>query len=325
MAKKPSVQTINGKAFEYALLFEFYEKLKNLTSTKILENAPYKLALGYFESFNDIEQGKYRLNASLAATLLLDIEPRLSHSISEKDVLQLEIISDAEAQSGDVRDVLAIRSVQKWEIGISAKNNHRAVKHSRLSNTIDFGYKWLGIPCSEKYFEEIKPIFDKLELDRKESGGEMTWKQYGNYHDSVYVPVLNAFAKELNRITRSHPEAAASLVHYLVGNKDFYKVIKRPKFVEIQAFNLNGTMNAASLVKKPYDKVAKLKLPDELVKISYKARSKNTIIVNLDQGWEIAFRIHNASSKIESSLKFDINLISTPQSLFTTKIYLNKK
>lgn len=324
MAKKPSIQTITGKAFEYALLYEFYEKLKGLTKTEILENAPFKLAEGYFDSFNEVEQGKYRLSASLATTLLLDIEPKLSHSIAEKDVLQLEIISDSQAQSGDVRDVLAIRSFQKWEIGISAKNNHRAVKHSRLSNNIDFGKKWLGIPCSQTYFDEINPIFNKLEQDRKISGGKMTWKEYGNYHDSVYIPVLDAFIKELSRITSEHPEAAASLVHYLVGNKDFYKVVKRPKFVEVQAFNLNGTMNAPSKVKRPYDKVSKLRLPDEVVKISYKNKSKNTIIVNLDQGWEIAFRIHNASSKIESSLKFDINLISTPQTLFSTKIYLNK-
>jgi len=53
----------------------------------------------------------------------------------------LEIVSDLQGQSGDVRDVLAIRSLQKWEIGVSAKNNHRAVKHSRLSNDINFGEK----------------------------------------------------------------------------------------------------------------------------------------------------------------------------------------
>jgi hypothetical protein len=39
---------------------------------------------------------------------------------------------------------LAIRVLQKWEIGVSAKNNHNAVKHSRLSSDIDFG-KWLNI------------------------------------------------------------------------------------------------------------------------------------------------------------------------------------
>lgn len=54
-------------------------------------------------------------------------------------ILELEILSDDKGKLGDVRDVLAIRLLQKWEIGVSAKNNHKAVKHSRLSNTIDFG------------------------------------------------------------------------------------------------------------------------------------------------------------------------------------------
>uniref|UniRef100_UPI003007F3A2 HaeIII family restriction endonuclease n=1 Tax=Acinetobacter haemolyticus TaxID=29430 RepID=UPI003007F3A2 len=67
---------------------------------------------------------------------------QLSHKIDIMDVLQLEIVADKAGESGDVRDVLALRSSQNWEIGISAKNNHRAVKHSRLSNDIDFGQKW---------------------------------------------------------------------------------------------------------------------------------------------------------------------------------------
>ena len=93
-------------------------------------------------------------------SFLLDIEPRLTNGIDSKDILQLEIVSDKAGQSGDVRDVLAIRSLQKWEIGISAKNNHRAVKHSRLSNDIDFGLKWLNVPCSADYFNDIKPVFE---------------------------------------------------------------------------------------------------------------------------------------------------------------------
>jgi HaeIII restriction endonuclease len=131
-------QTINGKAFEYALLEAFLERLKRVTAISVVENAPYKTAKKCFASFNEKEQSHYKLVASFAINFLLDIEPRLSNGISDKDTLQLEIVADKKGQSGDVRDVLAIRLLQKWEIGISAKNNHRAVKHSRLSNDIDF-------------------------------------------------------------------------------------------------------------------------------------------------------------------------------------------
>lgn len=141
---KVATQTINGKAFEYALLNEFLERLKSITTVEVVSNEPYKIALKCFFSFDEKEQGHYKLVASFAVNFLIDIEPCLSNGISKEDKLQLEIVSDQKGQTGDVRDVLAIRSLQKWEIGISAKNNHRAVKHSRLSNDINFGEKWLG-------------------------------------------------------------------------------------------------------------------------------------------------------------------------------------
>ena len=154
-----ATQVINGKAFEYALLVELHQRLDKITKVSITENDPYRTSKGFFESFREQEQDEFRITASASVNFLLDIEPRLSHGIDESDILALELVTDQRGQSGDVRDVIMIRSSQEWEIGISAKNNHRAVKHSRLSHKIDFGEKWLGIPCSETYFDEINPIF----------------------------------------------------------------------------------------------------------------------------------------------------------------------
>jgi len=61
------------------------------------------------------------------------------------------------------------------------------------------------------------------------------------------------------------------------------------------------------------------------VKIGFKDDSDTTIIVTLDQGWILSFRIHNASSRIESSLKFDINLISAPRTLFKNVLSIKEK
>src|SRR5690606_28419429 len=168
-------QTINGKAFEYALLTEFSEKLSLVTKTTVIENDPYRAAKRYFEGFPEKDQGSFRLYASFAVNFLIDLEPRLANGIDRCDILTLELVSDRQGQAGDVRDVLAIRLNQHWEIGISAKNNHRAVKHSRLSHKLDFGEKWLGIPCSEQYFSNIRPIFQELAVLRKQSGATKTW------------------------------------------------------------------------------------------------------------------------------------------------------
>lgn len=314
-------QVETGKAFEYALLKAFNERLSILTTVFIVENASYKNAKKCFDGFPENDQDKYRLNASAAINFLIDLEPRLSNDLDSSDILQLEIVSDKEGQSGDVRDILAIRALQKWEIGVSAKNNHKAVKHSRLSNKIDFGSKWLGFPCSKEYFDEILPVFNELDTIKKQSKSTQTWNSLGNYHISVYMPILNAFKRELERLQQIHGNIIAEkLVQYLVGNKDFYKVIKGKNSVEIQAYNIQGTLNQAFKTIKPKGKISKLKLPNRLKEIVYAEDSTNTLLVSLNEGWEISFRIHNASSRIEPSLKFDINLVSSPSSLFTNHI-----
>lgn len=313
-------QTLTGKAFEYALLQEFYLRLSEITKVSIIDNAPYKTAKKCFDSFEQKEKDAYVLNASFAINFLIDIEPRLSNGISNDDKLELEIVADRDGQDGDVRDVLAIRSFQKWEIGISAKNNHKAVKHSRLSNTIDFGQKWVGIPCSQEYFLAIKPIFDHLAQLQRASKKTQKWETLGDYHSSVYVPILDAFAEELKRLdSENQGVVAENLVKYLIGQKDFYKVIKGKNKVEIHAYNLHGTLNLPLGSFKPKARITKLKLPNRLIEVVYKDDSKTTLIVTLNEGWQISFRIHNASSRIEPSLKFDINLVSSPQSMFVNQ------
>jgi len=315
-------QTVNGKAFEYALLLEFYERLNKITSVTISENEPYQNAKGCFDSFVEDEQDTFRITASAAINFLIDIEPRLSNGISKEDILVLEIVSDQAGQTGDVRDVLIIRSLQKWEIGISAKNNHRAVKHSRLSLNIDFGEKWLGVPCSQNYFDEIKPIFDML-ANLKASDKSTKWTSIENMHQVVYIPILDAFRKELLRLDKENSSIVAeNLVQYLIGNEDFYKVIKGNKKVEIQAYNLSGTLNLPFESIKPKARIPKLKLPSRLIEIVYQDNSTTTLLVSLNEGWQISFRIHNASSRVEPSLKFDINLVSAPHTLFTNHIFI---
>ena len=315
-------QTINGKAFEYAILLEFFQRLKNVTSVSISKNAPYFNAKSCFDSFSENDQNTFRITASTAINFLIDIEPKLSNGVNAEDMLVLEIVSDQVGQKGDVRDVLMIRSLQNWEIGISAKNNHRAVKHSRLSLNIDFGEKWLGVPCSQVYFNEIKPIFNML-ADLKNNDKSTKWTSIENMHEVVYVPILNAFRKELLRLDKENPNIVAeNLVRYLIGTEDFYKVIKGKKKVEIQAYNLNGSLNLPFESIKPKAKISKLKLPTRLIEIVYQDNSTTTLLVSLNEGWQISFRIHNASSRVEPSLKFDINLVSAPYTLFTNHIFI---
>lgn len=319
-----SKQMTTGKSFEYALLVQFEEKLKDKTNLEVIENSAFKIAKGCFENVNSNEKSEYLLTASFAVNFLMDIEPRLSNDIGKDDILQLEILSDNHGESGDVRDVLAIRLLQKWVIGVSAKNNHHAVKHSRLSANIDFGEKWLGVKTSKEYFDTVTPIFNNLEKIRKESGAKKKWSELGDYHSTIYVPILKAFIKELkNLYKKDSAKVASNLVAYLVGNKDFYKVIKGKNCVEIQAYNINGTLNLPFKEILPKCKTPKVPLPTEIVDIDFKTDSETTAIVTMDNDWTLSFRIHNASSKVESSLKFDINLLKSPKKLFKNTLNIS--
>ncbi len=316
-------QTRTGKAFEYALLQELYERLHTLTTTRIIENTPYKTAKQYFDNFDADAQDAYRITSSAAINFLIDVEPRLSHAAGLDDILELEIVADARGQVGDVRDILTVRSQQSWEIGISAKNNHRAVKHPRLSPKIDFGQKWLGLPCSERYFDEIAPTFNML-ADVRNNDKTAKWDAVGDVGLDVYKPVLDAFRAELMRLNEAHPlELSRRLLAYLIGEYDFYKVIRQRGKVEIQAYNLHGSLNQGFKRVKPKAKIPILKLPNRLIEAVYKDNSHTTLIVSLDEGWQIAFRLHSAKSTVEPSLKFDINLLSTPYTLFATHLFVS--
>lgn len=213
-----------------------------------------------------------------------------------------------------MRDVLFIRSPENWEIGVSAKHNHKAVKHSRLSNTINFGLSWLNINNTEKYFADIKPVFDELKHLKSQN---QLWRNLNNKMDRFYLPVLNAFKEELLLLDNLNPKIVpAQLLKYLIGNKDFYKVIKNKSGVEVFGFNLHGSLNRPAINKQPYFKVPVLKMPTRIIELDFKPDSKDTLILVCDGGWQISFRIHNASSKVEPSLKFDINLIGQPQNLY---------
>lgn len=320
---KKATQTITGKAFEYALLKAFFDRLVDKTVVQIVESEPYNTAYQCFHSIEERDQTSDMLAASFAVNLLIDLEPRLYKSMEQEDVLQLELLPDKAGEDGDVRDVLAIRSAQNWEIGVSAKHNHRAVKHPRLSATIDFGEKWLGKPCSCTYMDEMKRIFEPLAKRQKESNRRALWTELGDYQTNIYVPVLNAFIEEIKRLTRRYPgEIATSLAKYLIGREDFYKVIKQKDKVEVQAYNLHGTLNQSADTIKPKTKISQLKLPKRILDISFEEGKQTTILVTMDEGWQMSFRIHNASSRIEPSLKFDINLISSPHTLFVNKLFL---
>lgn len=318
-------QTILGKAFEYACAIA----LQKATASQavVLEDTPQlrKAQSYYEEELSDKEREKADKAAAAGVRILLRYEPQVLNPFDNVPLI-LTLVSDEQGQTGDVRDVLCLRKQNAWEIGISCKHNHSAVKHSRLSAKLDFGQKWFDIPCSEAYFNEIAPIFTKLSDIRKQSKATAKWDVLGvdDAIYSLYKSILDAFIRELKRLDEENPGIIAKrLVSYLIGVNDFYKFITMDanKATQIQAFNMYGTLNKVAGSTKSITPIRKLKLPTCFHNIGYLEDDgiprHNTVALYCNNGWEISMRIHTASSRVEPSLKFDVQLMTYPKEITT--------
>ncbi|HED5369379.1 TPA: HaeIII family restriction endonuclease, partial [Campylobacter jejuni] len=237
-----------GRAYEFSYLIVLFEEISQIRPVKIIQNNSYSTALKAWNTLNSSEKTIYKTSALAGVSTIFDLEPLILDD--GDDELELVIQSDNNGMEGDVRDILIIRRGIEWEIGLSIKHNHFAVKHSRISKNLDFGNKWYGIKCSKQYWEDVKPIFEYLETE-KNNGAK--WSDLSNKEDNVYFPLLNAFKNELNRQYQLFGQDIPKLmIEYLLGKFDFYKIIgiDGKKITQIQSYNLRGKLNKQGKKRK---------------------------------------------------------------------------
>lgn len=309
MSRKSNNQ---GRAYEYAWITALYEALRPIRATNIVQNSSLNANLLAWNTLDKEMQGIFETSAKAAVNTIFELEPRIVEECD--DTLLLEFQKDEAGELGDVRDIVIKRDSIKWEVGLSIKHNHEAIKHSRLSHKLDFANEWFGIPCSDRYWTDVKPIFDRLK-DLKSK--KIRWSDLESKDTSVYVPILNAFKDEVQRANANNPTVPRKMIEYLIGTNDYYKAVSHDdeRLTIISTFNLHGSLNKQSLVKVSAITVPTVKFPTELVAIKNKAGSLNTVEVYLNNGWQLSFRIHSASTIVEPSLKFDVQFIGMPTSV----------
>jgi|694.fasta_scaffold144150_3 hypothetical protein len=297
-------QVQNGKAFERALANALSAQLDiPIRGDSLVRDEPE--SSGVSTSSTRFE--------SAAALSVNHICNRERNNLQRIEAEFIKYSSDAAGQKGDVRDVIVVG--KHGELGFSCKSNHAAYKHQRLSGRINFIKKWGIAPegCSEEYWAKVRPLFQELADIKRQSDGLATWESLTDKPQRFYWPVLEAFAKELERvIASSNPSSAiacAQLVRYIIGVQDFYKVICRPNRVELLAFNHGGSLEGKTT-----------KYPDHLYKIDTKNGGQYSKTVVLNHGYSFNFRIHNKSKRVEPSLAFDVQAIGLPPEIYTHTI-----
>ena len=302
----------HGRAYEYAWINTLYRTLAAIRKTRIVSNSSLDANKRAWNMLNTNMQKLFEISAYSAVNAILELEPRMIED--DENELVLELQKDDAGTHGDVRDLVIRRNNIAWEIGLSIKHNHEAVKHSRLSHKLDFGKEWFGIPCSANYWADVNPIFDRLKVE-KNIGKK--WSELTDKEEAVYIPLLKAFMTEIQRANRTDVLMPQKMIEYLIRTKDYYKIVSHDKkqITMIHTFNMHDTLNKPSKNKASIINVPTVELPTELVAIKFKTGSNTTAEMYLNHGWQLSFRIHNASTKVEPSLKFDIQFIGMPVSI----------
>ena len=303
-----------GRAYEYIFLNSLFEVISKIREVSIEKNSSLMASKQAWETLSSQDKEIYKISALTGVSIILDLEPLIIEK--SNDILNLKIQSDDEGKKGDVRDIVIMRGNIDWEIGLSLKHNHFAVKHSRLSKKLDFGKKWYDIPCSEEYWKKVKPIFDFLEEEKEK---KTLWKEIVNKNEDVYFPLLEAFKTEILDQNRKNIKLLENMLKYLLGKFDFYKVISidNKKVTRVQSYNLYGTLNQDGVHEKRKIEIPIIILPTRIVSLDFKPNSLTTLELYLNNGWQFTFRIHNAEKEVKSSLKFDIQIVGIPTSIIS--------
>ena len=293
--KTLSKRQTNGRGLEHAfgLAVESYLGVRVSGDIKALRRKAYE-----------------HLGSEMREVFSKDARALLAHLLQLEGVRQGECgwsaryLGDAAARDGDVRDIVISKGDR--EVGISCKSNHKAFKHSRISPESSLRVAWRLSPLSDsdrRYVRELGRLFDDLESQPFDRWLDLSARRKQVFYDAC----IAAFNKEIQRLIGEigDSEISSGLVRYFLGSKGYYKCVVSERGSFLQAFCFGRSA------------VARILLPKRLVARDFPPGRHGVLHMHFDRGFSFSLRLHNASSNYERSLKFDIQALALPQSLYT--------
>ncbi len=265
-----------GRAYEFALCNQIIDNFKNVYLTNRTE-AEQQRDAEHFNSLSHNTKIEYIQSAKLVC------EKWLIKKIHPAELYTLDRLPDRAGVNGDVTD---IRMVSDFDtINISLKHNHDALKHPRLTRIPN----WIGLNSDAKYREIHDKIWDDFfVLAKKLNPGATLFRDLiavdeefiNNY---LYNPFCSFITEYLSDNSTSI-QAVQNMFDFLVGTYDFYKIIDYRDHIKIQDF-IN--------IPKP-------------TSVSIFQTDRSHIAMNFNNGVTLDLRLHTASSRLISSVKFDV-------------------
>lgn len=119
-----------GRAYEYICVLTLCEEIQKLRPAIVQINSALNANANAWNSLSPVLQNILTESAKATVGTIFDMEPMLLEE--GEDMVVLTCQTDSEGKEGDVRDIVITRKDAKWEIGLSIKHNHFAVKHALL-------------------------------------------------------------------------------------------------------------------------------------------------------------------------------------------------
>ena len=182
--------------------------------------------------------------------------------------------------------------------------------------------------CSDAFVEEMKSIFKIID---KYAEIYKKWSAVDDKMDTIYYPIIRLFVKEIKRLgianendsmerKESAKQFTKAFFEYMFGTQDFYKFIKEDgsKSTKVYPYNMHGSLMRPFNGSRNMQAVQTITMPEEIVEVRIKPKSKTTIEIYFDQ-WIISMRLHNADTNItRTSLKFDVQIKAQPRKVMGT-------
>lgn len=192
--------------------------------------------------------------------------------------------------------------------------------NNNISNSLDFGKKWYGVPCSDEYWKNVNCIIGLIESEVNKG---INLRSIYSIADEFYLPILTSFIKEIQTQIKASRKVQKRLAEYLIKNYYYSKLITLgpDKSIINEKYNIYGSKFSKINNAKVLNKTPIVKLPKTIYYIGIKPKSKTTVLMCLDNGWQVSFKIRLSCKEGKPIFNLDIHFIGIPTEIVFSNYY----